>query len=314
MDKTKKLRSPITWFGGKGAMAAKLLGLMPPHKFYVEPFGGGASLLFAKEPSAVETYNDADEGLVNFFRVMRDPELFNMFYHLVLHTPFSRAEYNYCRETWANETDPVMMAYKWFVVARNSFAGNFGASWGYGVTSSNRGMASQTSRLLSIFELLPAIHARVMRVQIEHDSWEKVLARHNHAETLAYLDPPYIPDTRKSGGYAHELTAADHERLVRVILEYPGMVMLSGYAHKLYAPLEAAGWDRVDFETACMAAGRTRGTGIIGAGAAKKMQPRTETVWRNPAALKAWKQANDDRFKVREPRAVYRTKQDTSEG
>lgn len=201
---SKKLRSPITWFGGKGAMAAKLLGLMPPHKFYVEPFGGGASLLFAKEPSAVETYNDADEGLVNFFRVIRDPELFNMFYHLVLHTPFSRAEYNYCRETWANETDPVIMAYKWFVVARNSFAGNFGASWGYGVTSSNRGMASQASRLLSIFELLPAIHARIMRVQIEHDSWEKVLARHNHPDTLAYLDPPYIPDTRKSGGYAHE--------------------------------------------------------------------------------------------------------------
>lgn len=120
--------------------------------------------------------------------------------------------------------------------------------------------------------------------------------------------------TRTSGGYAHELTDADHERLVRAIMEYPGMVMLSGYAHKLYEPLEAAGWDRMDFETACMAAGRTRGTGIIGAGAAKKMQPRTETVWRNPAALEAWKRASDERFKVREPRARYRTKHNINEG
>jgi len=63
----KKLRSPIVWFGGKGHMVNKLLPLIPKHKIYVEPFGGGANLLIAKEPSPVEVYNDLDSGLVNFF-------------------------------------------------------------------------------------------------------------------------------------------------------------------------------------------------------------------------------------------------------
>jgi len=70
-----RLRSPMWWFGGKGKMVKKLLPLIPQHKIYVEVFGGGASLLFAKEPSPVEVYNDLNSDLVNFFRVLRDPKL-----------------------------------------------------------------------------------------------------------------------------------------------------------------------------------------------------------------------------------------------
>jgi len=62
------MRSPINWVGGKGNMVAKLLKYIPPHYVYVEVFGGGASLLFAKKPSPVEVYNDIDVNLVNFFR------------------------------------------------------------------------------------------------------------------------------------------------------------------------------------------------------------------------------------------------------
>lgn len=57
---SKRLRSPIVWFGGKGHIVNKLLPLIPSHKIYVEPFGGGANLLIAKEPSPVEIYNDLD--------------------------------------------------------------------------------------------------------------------------------------------------------------------------------------------------------------------------------------------------------------
>lgn len=58
------MRSPIWWFGGKGNMVAKLLPLIPPHRTYVEPYGGGASLLFAKNPSPVEVYNDLNQAVV----------------------------------------------------------------------------------------------------------------------------------------------------------------------------------------------------------------------------------------------------------
>ena len=69
------MRSPIKWFGGKGQMTKKLLPLIPEHVTYVEVFGGGASLLFAKPPSKVEVYNDLNSGLVNFFRVLAAEEL-----------------------------------------------------------------------------------------------------------------------------------------------------------------------------------------------------------------------------------------------
>ncbi len=74
---TKRLRSPILWFGGKGNMVAKILPLFPPHRIYVEPFGGGASLLMAKAPAPVEVYNDLDSGLVNLFRVLTAAEVPN---------------------------------------------------------------------------------------------------------------------------------------------------------------------------------------------------------------------------------------------
>lgn len=107
-------------------MVAKLLPLIPPHKIYVEVFGGGASLLFAKEPSPVEVYNDLDSGLVNFFRVLRDPGKFEKFYRKVCFTPYSREEYCFCRDTWGECKDDVERAYRWFVVARMSFSGKFG--------------------------------------------------------------------------------------------------------------------------------------------------------------------------------------------
>jgi DNA adenine methylase len=71
------MRSPVVWLGGKHSMVLKLLPLLPPAqsiKIYVEVFGGGANLLFSRDPAGIEVYNDLDSGLVNFFRVLRDPK------------------------------------------------------------------------------------------------------------------------------------------------------------------------------------------------------------------------------------------------
>ena len=73
---TGRMRSPISWFGGKMRLAKRIVPLLPPHTTYVEPFGGGAAVLFAKPPSPVEVYNDLDGGLVNFFRVLRNRSQF----------------------------------------------------------------------------------------------------------------------------------------------------------------------------------------------------------------------------------------------
>ncbi len=282
------LRSPIMWYGGKGKMVAKLLPLIPPHRTYVEVFGGGASLLFAKEPSPVEVYNDLEGSLVDFFRVLRDPEKFARFYHLVAFTPYSREEFNFCRETWRECEDEVERAYRWYVVARMSFSGAFARSWSFAVTWSHRGMAGTASRWLSTLEMLPAIHERLMRVQIEHQDFRTLIPTYDTPETVHYCDPPYVPDTRSElGTYSCEMTLDDHRELVDLLLGVKGMVVLSGYRHEVYRPLEDAGWRRLDFPTACMATGRTGLTGVRGKGSALALAPRVESVWLNPRAVEA---------------------------
>ena len=282
----KPLRSPIWWFGGKGNMIGKLLKLIPPHKIYVEVFGGGGSLLFAKKPSPVEVYNDIDSGLVNFFRVLRDPEKFERFHKLVSLTPYSREEYYFCRDTWKDCEDEIERAYKWFVVARMSFSGDFGeGGWSYTISATSKNMASACSRWLSVIEDLPQIHQRIMRVQIDHKDFKGVFPTYDTPETLFYCDPPYVLNTRKGVRYQYEMSLKDHEDLVKILLGLKGMVLLSGYKHPVYDPLERAGWKRIDYETACHAAGRTRLTGILGEGSAREKQPRTESVWISPNAL-----------------------------
>jgi DNA adenine methylase len=277
-----RLRSPIWYFGGKGRMVAKLLKLIPVHRTYVEVFGGGASLLFAKQPSPVEVYNDIDDELVNLFRAIRDQSTFQEFHSLVGLTPYARDEFYYCRNTLDGSKDILERAYKYFVMNRLSFAG-VESGWGYVVTASCKNMANSVSKYLSIIAMLPQIADRLLQVQIEHDDFRKIIPRYDTPETLFYLDPPYVSDTRRSGGYKHEMTVEDHEDLLKLIINIKGKVMLSGYNNELYKSYldNRDGWHRIDYKTVCHAVGKTRNSGLQGKGMALLKQPRTESVWMN---------------------------------
>jgi DNA adenine methylase len=227
----------------------------------------------------VEIYNDRDEELVNFFRVLRDPELFQRFQHLVSLTPYARVDWRDCRETWQEQTDPVERAYRGFVVARQSFGGCFGRGWGFSVATSQRGMAGRVSSWLSCIDSLPAIAERLLRVQIDCLDWRDCLTTYDTPETFFYCDPPYVPETRKDGGYTYELTEKDHQEMVARLLTLQGQVILSGYPHPIYQPLRDAGWDYHEWNTVCYTAGRTRVTEIRGPGFALAHSPRVEAVW-----------------------------------
>lgn len=263
-------------------MVAKLLPLLPSHEQYVEPFFGGGSVFFAKAPCSHETINDADEGVTGFFRVLRDRG--EEFVARCKLTEYGEALWRDCRDTWREEPDELLRAWKWFVVARQSFSGQFGSSHGHSRTQSRRGMAGECSNWLSAIDRLPEVVERLKCTQILAGDWQRAMRCTDTPDCLAYLDPPYVHSTRKCGGYSHEMDDAAHAELVEYLLtEWTGKAVLSGYPCDLYLPLEAAGWHRIDWQTSCHAAGRTRHTGIQGAGSAMAMQGRTESIWLDPA-------------------------------
>lgn len=279
-----RIRSPIRWFGGKGHVAARLVKLLPPHKAYVEPFGGGASVLLSKPPSRIETYNDLNAALYDFFTTMADPIAFTKFKRRIEALPISREIFDECLTTWHLQSDKEERVWRWFYIARHSFAGRFGAGLNTTVNLASRGIAETTAWWMSVIDGLPEIHARLRMVQIECQDFRAILERYCGFGYLAYCDPPYVPSARRGQGpgcgYEHEMTESDHKDLVKLLLAYEGSVVLSGYNSPIYAPLNEPPWERFEFEVVCQAAGRTMCTNIKGKGAARRLQPRTEIVWR----------------------------------
>lgn len=282
MHQKSNIRAPFPWFGGKATPKIKqaIMAALPPHTAYIEPFGGGASILIAKQPATVEVYNDVNRGVVNFFRVISSKDYFGAFMTRVREMPYSRELYEECLRTWPAIHDPIEQASRWYFVARQSFGGIFGSSWGTGITT------DPTARWRSSFDNLPDVHARMQAVQIECCDWRDALKRFSGPGWLAYCDPPYVAGTRKAGGYEHELKDSDHQALIATLMSYDGAVVLSGYNSPLYAPLATAGWDRIDVDVICQAAGRTRHSGLQGAGNCKAKQARTECIWRNPECMR----------------------------
>lgn len=270
------MNSPIKIYGGKHYMLKFLLPLIPPHKTYIEVFGGGANLLLAKPISPIEVYNDIDSNLVNFYRVLRDQpqELINK---LSL-TPCSREEFYTVRNDLTG--DPVERAWKFFIVSRMAFAGrHHSPSFGRCITKSRRGMAMSVSSWLSSIDGLEEVHNRLLTVLIEHQDFRKLIPSCDEKDVFFYLDPPYVTKERKGKDkYKHEMSDKDHEELIDIVLNCNGKFLISGYNNEIYSRL---GWERIDYETISYAAARTKETGLNVSGIVSETQKRIECIWKN---------------------------------
>jgi len=255
--------------------------MFPDHTTYVEPFAGSLACLWLKPPSQVEVVNDINHDLINFFRVLANPEQFPHMLRRLDTLPYSREQFlEYLNDLrrQPDATDPIERAVRWFVVAQQSFAGDWGhGGWRFGVRP-----PAPVSRWLKSLHDLTWFHARLRKVQIECDDWLNCVRRYDTPDTLFYLDPPYHPETRVvPKRYQVELDRADHLGLVNVLLDLKGMVVLSGYAHPDYDRLEQAGWLRTDIDVICRQAMRNADAR---SGQTDLIQ-RTESVWVNPNCI-----------------------------
>ncbi len=257
-------RPLIRYHGGKWRLASWILAHFPRHTVYVEPFGGGASLLLQKQRSHAEVYNDLDGEVVNLFRVARDRG--DELVRAIELTPFARVE---LKEAYTPAACPLEQARRTVVRAFMGFgsAGASGQVTGFRANST-RSYTTPAHDWRNWPESLRLVIERLRGVVIENRDAQDCMQAHDAPSTLHYVDPPYVHSTRgirqRAKSYRHELTDDDHRALAGALGQLQGMVIVSGYRCDLYDELYG-GWQRVD--KAAMADGA---------------RARVESLWLSP--------------------------------
>ncbi len=216
-------RRPILrWHGGKWLLAPWIIGHLPKHRIYVEPFGGAGSVLMRKPRSYAEVYNDLDGEVVNLFRMARDRgEELRVALEL---TPFSRDEFVLSYEPAVCQVE---QARRTVVRSFMGFGSNsHNKSTGFRANS-NRSGTTPTHDWRNYPETFVAVIERLRGVTIENRPAIEVMQAHDGEDTVHYVDPPYVASTRNEGSdYSFEMTDADHVELAAALHRCCGAVVL----------------------------------------------------------------------------------------
>lgn len=253
------MKTLLNYPGAKWGMAREIVTLMPPHRSYLEPFFGSGAVLFNKPPSAIETVNDIDGDIVNFFKVLREqPE--KLATHIAM-TPYAREVFDDAHENRGE--DPFDRAYRFAIRSRMGHGFKTYTKTGFKIDV----QAREASYAVNCWNRMPRdlldAANRLKEVQIENRPALDLIHRFNFENVLIYADPPYMMNTRYCKQYRYEMTEQDHVQLLDALKQHKGSVILSGYPSDLY-DTELAGWGRITRKSYNQNA-----------------DPRTEVLWFN---------------------------------
>ncbi|TQI68981.1 DNA adenine methylase [Clostridium sp. KNHs216] len=259
----KQTRTVLKYPGAKWRIADWIIGHMPEHKSYLEPFFGSGAVFFRKEPSRIETINDLDGQIVNLFsRIREDPERLA---GMVATTPYARQEYYSAFDSPTE--DPFEQARLFLLQCWQGHGFRTYCRSGWKNDVAGREYAYAVRYWNQLPEWVMQACWRLKDAQIECRPAVDVIQRFNRPDVLIYADPPYLLSTRKmKKQYACEMTDTDHAELLKVLLQHKGPVLLSGYDNDLYNDM-LSGWQKDQILTT-----------------AEKGLRRTETLWIKEAA------------------------------
>lgn len=250
---TNKRRPALKFFGSKWQLAPWIISNFPPHEHYIEPCFGGGNVLLRKQPVKLETINDIDNRIVNFFTMLRDyPE--DLIRQINL-TPWAEIEYHRAKEESGNDLED---ARRYFVACWMSING--GPMWtGWRSQARAEGRWSIIPNDLSRHDL-EFVASRLKNVQITNRDAIEVIERFGHdPDGLIYFDPPYLKETRtmKTGYGANEVDIQFHRDAASALSRCKAKVVISGFNSDLYNNLYR-GWIRIDKEGAFASSNKRR--------------------------------------------------------
>lgn len=224
----------MKYHGSKWLLAPWIIRNMPPHRCYVEPFGGSAAVLMHKSPVMTEVYNDLNKEVFNVFKAIRDsPDQLSVLLKLTL---YSREE---LLEAYTHSDDSVESARRFLVKSQLAISTtSVNELTGFRAHINSRDYASQSSTWSKLPDVVWKVRERFNKVIIENIDAFTLFDRYDLPKTLWYLDPPYLAKSRTSAsnrrGYKCDLSDEDHIRLLDRIKSLKGKVMLSSYKNDIY--------------------------------------------------------------------------------
>ncbi|MCB0993856.1 MAG: DNA adenine methylase [Acidimicrobiales bacterium] len=268
------MKPAFAYYGGKTRLAPWIVGLLPPHEVYVEPFAGSAAVLFAKPPVHHEVLNDIDGQVINFYRLLRErPDELEVACRL---TPYARDEY-LAADFDEPGIDDLERARRWWCRSTQGFGQSANGATGWSIsTAQSTGRPYQSTARLDRFA---AIAERLRHVFIESKPALDIIERFGADERAClYVDPPYLGDTRMAlGQYRHEMQGADeHRALADALHGCRAAVVLSGYASPLYDEDLFAGWHRTERRI-----GSRHGNGKRSPATGTRRKHDVEVLWSN---------------------------------
>lgn len=232
------MKPAIQYPGSKVMLSERIAGLFPRHGSYVEPYFGSGAVLLAKAPVAVERVNDVNGDLVHFYRTLRDPATRYALIDALVFTPYAREEVQLAQQPLedlgSDSANDVERARRFMVRMNQTYVGGNG---GWTATTKASSGHSNASKWNNYRTRIHAVAERLQNVQIDRTDALDVLvqvARADDPRLAVYADPPYLSESRNGSRYLSEVDVDHHVRMLAILQELPGPVVLSGYPSTLY--------------------------------------------------------------------------------
>ena len=201
------MRPLVSSPGGKFKLAKKIIQLFPPHKIYVEPFCGSASVALAKKPSEKDVISDIDDFAFCYkFLKEANDETINALEKMEWQAKPSL--YNKLKQFEAKSD--VDRFRKFFYVRRHTYG-----------TKANGVMNPQPTNVnVNKFRML---RDGLKHIDVYQDDYKNMVRKYDSPDTFFFFDPPYHQSWGKEWGQ----NKFDFKEFVQVLKNLKGKFLLT---------------------------------------------------------------------------------------
>lgn len=210
------LKAPFAWVGGKSQLSKDIVALIPnEHSTYIEVFGGGLSVFYAKEKSKLEVINDINSELINLHKAIRNnPQSLSFFLNKLL---ISRELFHDIKYKKLRPSNDIERASFYLFLLTQSF----------GSKGKNFAMSAKAGRQpKDIYKSYQKWSNRLKGVTIENKSFQELIPLYDKKEAFFYLDPPYV-NTESYYSNIGSFGINEHKELAQLLKNVKGKFLLS---------------------------------------------------------------------------------------